>query len=59
MTSEELETIVRKHEMQRLELKESFSTECIDGLRVHERARRVHRDRRGQRRQSVEAPIAL
>ena len=29
MTSEELETIVRKHEMQRLELKESFSTECI------------------------------
>ena len=30
MTSEELETIVRKHEMQRLELKESFSTECIE-----------------------------
>jgi len=30
MTSEELEAIVRKHEMQRLELKESFSTECIE-----------------------------
>ena len=30
MTNEELETIVRKHEMQRLELKESFSTECIE-----------------------------
>jgi len=30
MTSEELDTIVRKHEMQRLELKESFSTECIE-----------------------------
>ena len=30
MTSEELDTIVRKHEMQRLELKESFCTECIE-----------------------------
>jgi len=30
MTSEELEAIVRKHEMQRLELKESFSAECIE-----------------------------
>ena len=30
MTLEELDTIVRKHEMQRLELKESFSTECIE-----------------------------
>jgi hypothetical protein len=30
MTSEELETIVRKHEMQRLELKESFNVECIE-----------------------------
>ena len=30
MSSEELETIVRKHEMQRLELKDSFSTECIE-----------------------------
>ena len=30
MTSEELETIVRKHEMQRLELKESFGAECIE-----------------------------
>ena len=30
MTSEELETIVCKHEMQRLELKESFSMECIE-----------------------------
>ena len=30
MTSEELENIVRKHEMQRLELKESFNTECIE-----------------------------
>ena len=30
MTIEELETIVRKHEMQRLELKESFSTESIE-----------------------------
>ena len=30
MTSEELETIVGKHEMQRLELKESFGTECIE-----------------------------
>ena len=29
MTSEELETIVCKHEMQRLELKESFGVECI------------------------------
>ena len=30
MTSEELETIVCKHEMQRLELKESFGVECIE-----------------------------
>ena len=30
MTSEELDTIVGKHEMQRLELKESFSTESIE-----------------------------
>ena len=30
MTSEELETIVRKNEMQRLELKESFGAECIE-----------------------------
>ena len=30
MTSEELESIVRKHEMQRLELKESFGIECIE-----------------------------
>ena len=30
MTSEELETIVRKQEMQRLELKESFNVECIE-----------------------------
>ena len=30
MTSEELESIVRKHEMQRLELKESFGVECIE-----------------------------
>ena len=30
MTSEELDTIVRKHEMQRLELKESFCMECIE-----------------------------
>ncbi len=30
MTSEELETIVCKHEMQRLGLKESFGVECIE-----------------------------
>ena len=30
MTSEELETIVCNHEMQRLELKESFGVECIE-----------------------------
>ena len=30
MTIEELETIVRKHEMQCLELKESFGMECIE-----------------------------
>ena len=30
MTSEELETIVCKHEMQRIELKESFGVECIE-----------------------------
>ena len=30
MTTEELETIVSKHEMQRLELKESFGVECIE-----------------------------
>ena len=29
MTIEELETIVCKHEMQRLGLKESFGVECI------------------------------
>ena len=30
MTSEELENIVSRHEMQRLELKESFGAECIE-----------------------------
>ena len=30
MTSEELESIVRKHEMPRLELKESLGIECIE-----------------------------
>ena len=30
MTTEELEKIVRRHEMQCLELKESFSVECIE-----------------------------
>lgn len=30
MTNEELETIICKHEMQQLELKESFSAECIE-----------------------------
>ena len=30
MTKDELESVVRKHEMQRLELKESFGVECIE-----------------------------
>ena len=30
MNAEELEKIVRRHEMQCLELKESFSVECIE-----------------------------
>ena len=30
MITEKIETIVCKHEMQRLELKESFGVECID-----------------------------
>ncbi len=30
MTTGELEIIVSKHEMQRLELKESFGAECIE-----------------------------
>ena len=30
MATEELETIVGRHEMQQLELKESFDVECIE-----------------------------
>ena len=30
MTAEEVESIIAKHEMQRIELKESFDAECIE-----------------------------
>ena len=30
MTEKELETAIQAHEMQRLELKESFGSECIE-----------------------------
>ena len=36
MTSKELKTVVHKHEMQRLELKESFGTACINSHQIRD-----------------------